>query len=208
MPINLYACLVENPDGCPYAAMKGYLQDEKLAKTAWAWPKTCRLRRKWQFLAPPDATRRSQLNTPIGRSQADALAQKLRLSANMTLTRKEYRCLIGTPGAKTPAQRTISICLKDLTNSIGRTPVPLSSWGLSISSSGNIRSNCAPSAPCLAFNALFAGPLEKIAARCGFGRKLAALVKRTPFVEFAKGGSACQSAWEPVCLANKTRVGR
>jgi hypothetical protein len=68
---------------------------------------------------------------------------------------------------------------------------------------GGIRSVCSqsPDAPCLDFNRLFAGPLEHIAAQCGFEIKLARLVAETPLLEFVDQGSACQHAWFASCIA-------
>ena len=83
----------------------------------------------------------------------------------------------------------------------GHAVIPLSSYGLSLSDEGDLRSNCAPQAPCLEFNQLFAGPLEAIAAECGFEDKLARLTTETPMLEFVDQGNDCQHAWEPACIA-------
>ena len=80
--------------------------------------------------------------------------------------------------------------------------------GLNLDLKGDVRSDCAPQAPCLAFNKLFLGPLEGIAKQCGFADKLARLVTETPFLEFAKQGSQCQHAWFPSCIAEVSCVGK
>jgi hypothetical protein len=207
IPAKVYDCLFANPTGCPWTNMKHYLTPQALlGSPSYKWPKECRVPNKYARLSAPPAATLSQINAPMGRAAADKLAAALGLRKKMVLTWKQYRCLVGTPGDKDPNRRIISICLQDLTNSVGSAAVPLSSYGLSLSAKGDVRSNCAPAAPCLEFNSLFAGPLEKIAKECGFAKKLASLVVETPFVEFAKRGSGCQGSWEPVCLANRTRL--
>lgn len=98
-------------------------------------------------------------------------------------------------GAPRDVEReVIYACTLDLTNSNGNTDIPLSSYGLYRNLKGDVRSDCAPQAPCLEFNKLFAGPLEVIAKQCGFADKLARLVSETPFLEFVREGSQCQHA--------------
>jgi hypothetical protein len=125
----------------------------------------------------------------------------------MILTGEEYQCLIGAPPGDV-AREIIYACTVDLTNSNGNTETPLSSYGLSLNLKGDVRSDCAPRAPCLEFNKLFAGPLEAIARQCGFADKLARLATETPFLEFVREGSECQHAWFPSCIAEAPCVGR
>jgi hypothetical protein len=66
---------------------------------------------------------------------------------------------------------------------------------------GNVRSLCAPRAPCLEFNKLFFGPLEIIAEQCGFKEKLRRVTTETPFFEFVQQGGQCQHQWFPACIA-------
>jgi hypothetical protein len=56
-------------------------------------------------------------------------------------------------------------------------------------------------APCLQANVIFFGPLQAIAAQCGFEEKLRRLTTETPMREFAKDGHACQDAWVGACIA-------
>ena len=88
----------------------------------------------------------------------------------MILTPSEYHCLIGIP-PRPPDRETIFRCIYNLTNSNGNAAIPLSSYGLNVTEQGYVRSVCAPDSPCLNFNALLGGPLEKIAAERGFLEK-------------------------------------
>jgi hypothetical protein len=124
----------------------------------------------------------------------------------MILTPAEYQCLIGTPEKRTEDQKTINSCIGNLTNSNGNSAIPLSSYGLSVSPQGDVRSNCAPDAPCLNFNALLTGPLEKLAFQCGFLDKFVRMATRTPFIEFAVEGSPCQKDSEPTCIVKATET--
>ena len=201
LPQEVYKCLVENPDGCPYAEMAPFFA-EQAADTGEGrnqktfWPESCRTRPKFENLAPPENRRADQINEPLGRKNADQLAKLLGIKPDMILTNEEYKCLIGAP-PRNQDQEIIYACSIDLTNSKGNTDIPLSSWGLYQNSNGDVRSDCAPQAPCLEFNNLFAGPLEKIAKQCGFANKLARLVVETPFLQFVAQGHRCQQAWMP-----------
>ena len=206
LPQEVYKCLVDNPDGCPYAEMARFFA-EQAADTGDGrnqktfWPESCRTSPQLENLAPPEDRRADQINEPLGRRRADQLAQLLGIKPDMILTNEEYQCLIGTP-PRNDNQEIIYACSLDLTNSRGNTDLPLSSWGLYQTSDGDVRSNCAPQAPCLEFNLLFAGPLEKIAKQCGFANKLARLVAGTPFLQFVAQGHRCQQAWMPTsCIA-------
>ena len=88
----------------------------------------------------------------------------------MILTDAEYQCTIGNPPPERKTRRSIFQCVNNLTNSNGNTDIPFSSYGLAITDAitpqgivQNVQSLCAPQAPCLVFNDLFAGPMEKIA---------------------------------------------
>jgi hypothetical protein len=206
LPQEVYKCLAENPDGCPYAQMAPFFA-EQAADTGDGrnqktfWPESCRTSPRLENLGPPEDHQADQINEPLGRKKADQLAKLLGIKPDMILTNEEYQCLIGVP-PRNDNQETIYACLVDLTNSNGNTDIPLSSWGLYLNSTGDVRSNCAPQAPCLEFNNLFAGPLEAIAKQCGFASKLARLVAETPFLQFVAQGHRCQTKWMPTsCIA-------
>jgi hypothetical protein len=205
LPQEVYKCLFENPDGCPYAAMEPFFAEqagdgENSRKPRTFWPSSCQTDPKFGILAPPEDRQPVQINEPLGSKKADRLATLLGIKPDMILTDEEYKCLIGAP-PRDVAREIIYACSMDLTNSNGNTEIPLSSYGLYINLKRDVRSDCAPQAPCLEFNKLFAGPLEVIAKQCGFEKKLARLVAETPFLEFIKQGSACQQAWMPSCIA-------
>ncbi len=151
--------------------------------------------------------------------RANRLAGLLGINKSMILTDQEYECTIGIP-PRDDDRKTIFACINNLSNSNGNTNIPLSSYGLAITDdrngdvpAGYAQSLCAPDAPCLVFNDLFAGPLERIAAVCGWEMKLARMVAETPFREFAKDGSRCQEFGgtknggpcivEPVCPSGR-----
>jgi hypothetical protein len=75
----------------------------------------------------------------------------------MILTDAEYHCLIGIP-PRDHDREIIFRCIYNLTNSNGNAAIPLSSYGLNVTEQGDVRSVCAPDAPCLEFNALLGGP--------------------------------------------------
>lgn len=204
LPQEVYQCLFENPDGCPYADMAQYFEEQASLRGGSqnknaSWPNSCQTEPKWQSLAPPQYRRPDQINEPLGQKNADKIAQLLGIDEDMVLTDEEYQCLIGTP-PRGPAREIIFACSINLTNSNGNTALPLSSYGL-FPSGGDVLSNCAPHAPCLEFNDLFAGPLQAIALECRFADKLALLFAKTPMLEFIKQGHACQEAWMPSCIA-------
>jgi hypothetical protein len=204
IPQVVFDCLKKNPTGCPYADLERYFAQQDTGSTNSVFPKECREQPKWEKLAPPKFTQLEQINEPLGMERAQVAAKLLGIDQDMILTPTEYQCLIGTTDKRTPDQQTIYSCIGNLTNSNGNSDTPLSSYGLSVSPQGDVRSNCAPDAPCLNFNALLAGPLEKIAAQCGFLDKFARLVTRTPFIQFAVDGSPCQKNSEPTCIVKAT----
>lgn len=208
LPQEVYECLFDATEGdsygCPYDDMAQYFAAQAAARAGSenknaSWPTSCQTDPKWQSLAPPQYRQPDQINQPLGRQNADQIAQLLGIDQDMILTDEEYACLIGTP-PRGPAREIIYACSLNLTNSKGNTDLPLSSWGLYLSE-GNVRSNCAPNAPCLEFNLLFAGPLEAIALECRFAKKLARLFTETPMLEFIKQGHDCQEKWMPSCIA-------
>jgi hypothetical protein len=214
LPQEVFKCLADNPDGCPYAAMAPYFAEQadggsQNQKTLW--PSSCQTSPSLAILAPRQYRQPEQINQPLGKKDADQLAKLLGIKQDMILTDQEYQCLIGAP-PRDVEREVIYACTLDLTNSNGNTgnmDIPLSSYGLYRNLKGDVRSDCAPQAPCLEFNKLFAGPLEVIAKQCGFADKLARLVSETPFLEFAREGSQCQHASFPTsCIAEAPCVGK
>lgn len=200
VPQELYDCLQLNPEGCNYDDFEKFFDNPAVDKGASILPNECRAEPKWEVLAPSIAKHPDQVNEPLGMKRAAKIAQSLGIDESMILTHEEYQCTIGTPDIRTqdPNRETIYQCINNLTNSNGHTDIPLSSYGLAISDAitpnggQNVQSLCAPQAPCLVFNDLFAGPLEKIAAQCGWARKLESMVRATPFFRFVARGHQCQ----------------
>ncbi|MBY0275468.1 hypothetical protein K2Z84_09005 [Candidatus Binatia bacterium] len=221
IPRALADCLEQNPTGCPFAEFAPLFATRQTSTAPvlrpadrtllplversrdpgreCAWPEDCRVRPEWERLAPRRAAQLPQINEPLGSKRAAQLARQLGIDDAMILSDEQYNCLLGTP-PRTPDQEILFRCAQDLTNSRGSAIVPLSSYGLSLSEAGDVRSNCAPDAPCLQFNALLAGPLEEIAFSCGFLDKFTRMVAETPFLEFGVAGGPCQSGAEPACI--------
>ena len=208
LPQEVYRCLVDNPEGCPYAYLKPYFDEQALQiggsrnKTTF-WPTSCQCDPKWEALAPREYRQPNQIHQPLGREKADQLARRLGMDQEMILTEEQYECQIGTP-PRGPAREIIFLCDQDLTNSKGKAAIPLSSYGLSIDKQGYVRSNCAPNAPCIEFNKLALplcencpSALALIAIDCDFVPKLIRLFKETPLLELLIGGVACQKEWGP-----------
>ena len=199
VPQALYDCLTDNPEGCNYDDFESSLSNPDFAKGASILPNECRAEPKWEVLTPSIAKHTDQINEPLGKERADWIARRLGIDKSMILTDAEYQCTIGAPSTRTQDQETIFQCINNLTNSNGNTDIPLSSYGLAIADAitpngavQNVQSLCAPQAPCLVFNDLFAGPLEKIAFQCGWASKLQSMVRTTPFFHFVARGHQCQ----------------
>jgi len=212
IPKPVVDCLEQNPGGCPYAAFAHLFERQtsghgKLPPNKCFWPIECQLERKFVRLAPDRARRRKQINKPLGMERAAQLAQALGMDESMILTEKQYRCLIGTPGNRTPDQQTFFLCIRQLTNSKGNATIPLSSYGLYVNGQGDVRSVCAPDAPCLDVNALLVGPFEQIALKCGFLDKFLRLLNQTPLLRLIPGGFACQDRNKPVCIIETNCIG-
>lgn len=212
IPKAVADCLEQNPNGCPYAAFAHLFEQQtsghgRLPPNTCFWPVECQSERKFVRLAPDRARRRKQINKPLGMKRAAQLAQALGIDQSMILTEKEYRCLIGGPGNRTPDQQTFFLCIRQLTNSKGNAAIPLSSYGLYVNNLGDIRSVCAPDAPCLDVNALLVGPFEQIALECGFLDKFLRLLNQTPLLRLIPGGFACQDKSKPACVIETNCIG-
>lgn len=211
LPQEVYECLFYNPDGCPFADMQQFFDEQAFEVGGGRnrnsfLPGSCQAAPNMQRLAPGKYRQPDQINQPLGSRRAEQIARLLGVDDDLILTDEEYQCLIGTP-PRSPDREIIFRCTIDLTNSLGNTEIPLSSYGLSLDEEGNIRSLCAPSAPCLEFNKLFAGRLELIAAECGFADKLAGLVAETQLLQLIDDGNQCQVDWEPPCIFESTCAG-
>ena len=123
-----------------------------------------------------------------------------------SLTDAEYHCLIGIP-PRDHDREIIFRWIYNLANSNGNAAIPLSSYGLNVTEQGDVRSVCAPDAPCLEFNALLGGPLEAIAAECEFLDKFLRVVAETPLLQFIEDANPCQESGELACLIEATCAG-
>jgi hypothetical protein len=206
IPQPIVDCLEQNPTGCPYADYRRYLDEQVFDHRECFWPEVCQESARFALLAPRELTRREQLNEPLGRPRADQFAHLLGMDAGMILTDAEYHCLIGIP-PRDHNREIIFRCIHNLTNSNGNAVIPLSSYGLNVTQQGDLRSVCAPDAPCLEFNALLGRPLVAIAAECGFLPKFLRVLAETPLLQFIDDGNPCQESGEPACLIETTCAG-
>ncbi len=204
IPQPLVDCLEQNPMGCPWADYRQYFDEQVVDHRKCFWPEVCQEDARWASLAPRKVTRPEQINEPLGRKRADQLAHLLGMDEGMILTPTEYECIIA-PGD--PDRETIFRCIYNLTNSNGNAAIPLSSYGLNVTEEGDVRSICAPCAPCLLFNDLFGGRLAEIFAECGALEKLLRVETETQFHTFIQNGSPCQNSGKPACLIETTCAG-
>jgi hypothetical protein len=211
LPQQVYECLLENATGCPYPDMAQYFAEQASGggnRNNTVWPAACQTDPQWEALAPREYRSTDQINEPLGTRHAGRLARALGIDQEMILTPQEYACLIGRPGELLrPARELIILCSIEFTNSNGHSVIPLSSYGLSLNEQAEVRSLCASDestgfkAPCLKANDIFAGPLQAIAAECGFERKFFRLLTETPMLKFIDQGNACQTEWAGACIA-------
>ena len=207
IPQPIVDCLEQNPMGCPYADYRRYFDEQVFDNRECFWPDVCQENARWARLAPRKVRQPEDINEPLGRRRADQLAHLLGMDAGMILTDAEYHCLIGIP-PRDHDREIIFNCIYNLTNSTGNAAIPLSSYGLNVTEQGDIRSVCAPDAPCLEFNALLGGPLEAIAVECGFLDKFLRVVAETPLLQFIEDANPCQESGEPACLIETTCAGK
>lgn len=219
IPPQLADCLLDSPEGCPYADYQQYFNGQDACADGnggekCRWTLQCQVEPSSQHLAPREFSMPDQINKPLGKADATQLARKLGIDEEIVLTPEEYQCLIGTPGQRSRDQDTIDVCIHDLTNSNGVADIPLSSYGLALDDplrpgESLVRSVCAPQAACLRMNQVIAGSLEELADKCGFLDKLSRLFTQTPMVRFSILGFACQSSsianTEGACMAETIR---
>ena len=210
LPHQVYQCLLENPDGCPYEQMARFFNQQASERVTRSnntiWPSSCQTTTQWQALAPPVYQHPDQINVPLGKEKADQLAQALGMQQDMILTDTEYQCVMGVP-PRDPAQQDLYVCFIDFTASKGNgVVVPFSSYGLNLNEQGNVLSLCAPHAPFLEANKVFVR-LREIADVCGFKTKLDRLLSQTPVLKFIQEGGDCQQHAGPACIAETTRSG-
>jgi hypothetical protein len=199
IPEPVVDCLEQNPMGCPWADYRRYFHEQVFDNRECFWPEVCQENAKWARLAPRKVRQPEEMNEPLGRPRADQLAHLLGMDEGMILTEAEYHCLIGIP-PRSHDRQIIFRCIYNLTNSNGNAVIPLSSYGLNVNEQGDVRSVCAPNAPCLEFNSLFGGRLAEIAAECGFLEKLLRVETETPFLQLIEDANPCQESGELACL--------
>ena len=207
IPTALSDCLLDHPQGCSYSDHALYFDDNTKGIKGYDLPPQCRTTSQYEPLGPSIAKRPDQINEPLGLDRANQIAGQLKIDKSMILTDEEYECTIGIP-PRVGARKTIFACLNNLTNSNGNTNIPLSSYGLAITTTdqspdedptpppaGYVQSLCAPYAPCLEFNDLFGpeGAFRRIAESCGWLDKLERLRAVTPIKQFAAEGHECQA---------------
>jgi hypothetical protein len=206
IPQPVVECLEQNPMGCPWADYSQYFDEQVIDHRNCFWPESCQEDPRWAHLAPRKVTRPEQINKPLGRRRADQLAHVLGIDESMIFAPEQYRCVIGTP-PRDHDREIIFRCIENLTNSNGNAAIPLSSYGLNVTDQGDVRSICAPCAPCLEFNMLFGGRLEAIFGECRCLDKFLRVLAETQLPQFIENGQPCQSSGEPACLIETSCAG-
>jgi hypothetical protein len=82
IPQQVYKCLLDNPDGCPYDQMARFFRQQAADNNvrrdmSTVWPSYCQTTEQWQALAPPVYQHPDQINEPLGDEKAGQLAQAL-----------------------------------------------------------------------------------------------------------------------------------
>jgi hypothetical protein len=188
IPQRVVDCLEQNPTGCPYADYRQYFENPHGGgnqNRRCFWPDICEEEPTLERLAPRKLRQAEDINEPLGMKRAEQLAHLLGIDEDMILTPAEYQCMIGMP-PRPPDQETLFRCISDMTNSNGNAAIPLSSYGLNVNEQGDVKSICAPDAPCFNVNALLGGPLLEIAARCGSWRSFCAWKPKRSFISSSK----------------------
>ena len=206
IPQPLVDCLEQNPMGCPWADYRQYFDEQVIDHRNCFWPDMCQEDPRWAHLAPRKVTRPEQINEPLERRRADQLAHILGIDESMIFTDAQYHCVIGTP-PRDPDREIIFRCIYNLTNSNGNAAIPLSSYGLNVTDQGDVRSICAPCAPCLEFNMLFRGRLEEIFAECRCLDKFLRVLAETQLPQFIEDGQLCQQSGGTACLIETNCAG-
>jgi hypothetical protein len=208
VPPQVAECLDRNPTGCSYEEYARFFDDTVDPNQSCSFPPDCRTLSHYEDLAPPLATKASQINEPLGLARAEEIAHALGVDKSMILTDREYQCTIAIKNKADLTGQLINACFAALTASRTASNIPLSSYGLALADpeatpadhpadtiEGDVQSLCAPAAPCLVFNELFGpgGDLRKRAEACGWKDKLDRMQAATDWVEFIITANECQT---------------
>ena len=114
VPQQVYHCLLDNPDGCPYEEMAPFFRQQAADKSVrrgmdTVWPSYCQTTERWRDLAPPVYQTADQINEPLGEEKAEILARALGIVPEMILTKDEYSCVLGVP-PRDRAQQILYAC--------------------------------------------------------------------------------------------------
>ena len=80
IPLALYDCLKEHPEGCPYAEYASFFDDQVFGGGGRFWPSDCQEDPRWEVLAPSIARHPDQINEPLGINRAERLADSWALT--------------------------------------------------------------------------------------------------------------------------------
>jgi hypothetical protein len=169
-------------------------------------------------LGPPELTRSDQLNQPIGQATADAIARQMGLSRQDAFTQAQYLAFIsgkGLHGSGMPDQAAIvDASVRIFTNTVGRplvsnvdghlTPTVLASYGLFVSTDGQLESLANKAAPTRAANKIIApgGYLGTWCAANGAERSLLALYRSAYTAEVVYGVASQSISGEAQLVKN------
>lgn len=121
---------------------------------------------KYERFAPVEATKRREVNRPLGAEAADRIARQIGLKKADVFTSEQYALFVsgkGVGGERVPAE-LVDKSVRILTNTVGNplytkvdgkpTPVVLGSYGLMVSTDGMLESPANEEAPTRQVNAV------------------------------------------------------
>ncbi|MBS1892168.1 MAG: hypothetical protein JST59_12805, partial [Actinobacteria bacterium] len=175
---------------------------------------------KYQRFAPTLATRRSEINRPLGLKAADRIARAIGLDKADVFTKQQYALFIsgkGVGGERAPAE-LVDKSVRILTNTIGnplyakvegkRTPVVVGSYGLMVNTEGMLESPANSTAPTRQVNSVIepGGYLSTWCKENGAEASLRALYRSAFTVEAVWGNRAQQQSGVAQLVPNGFQV--
>ncbi len=175
---------------------------------------------KYQRFAPPQATRQSEINRPLGVRAADRIAQAIGLDKADVFTDRQYALFIsgkGVGGERAPAE-LVDESVRILTNTIGTTlytkvegkvtPVVVGSYGLMVNTEGMLESPANATAPTRLVNSVIepGGYLSTWCKNNGAEASLRALYRSAFTSEAAWGNRAQRQSGVAQLVPNRFQV--
>lgn len=176
---------------------------------------------QFEHVAPTEIANQGQLNQPLGQPLADEIAREIGLNKSDVLTQGQYRAFItgqGRDGSGNPASaEQFDQSVKILTNTVGHplaykdengrvvTSV-LASYGLFVTTSGELESPAYETAPTYLVNILIAPRgYMSIWMKSNFARRSLEQLYRSTYTSELAYGNAAQNQSKPAELITNTK---